>query len=949
MAHQENIETLLDRWKELREQGTEPSAEELCRDHPQLVGELEAKIEQFKATDTICETVKETDKKAKPPTETQDYVGDQEKTPVEETTVGAPRSFPANIGRFRVLERIGEGGFGTVYKAHDAQLDRMVAIKVPRNGRLSGDTERHRFEREARAVAQLRHDSIVSVFEVGEHDQTPYLVTEYVSGSTLSDWLTSNKLTFSDAARLTLQIARALEQAHEKGVIHRDVKPNNIMLDESGTPLLMDFGLAKRDTVDIDVTVEGEVLGTPAYMSPEQASGEVSRVDRRSDIYSLGVALYQLMTGKLPFNGTARRVYHQVLHEQPQAPSRVVPSVPHDLETICQRAMAKDPADRYQTATELADDLERFLNGKPIVARRVGVVRHLMRGMARRWQLTAGVAALVIMACVVFGLVGVFHRQTAPNDTPETPKAPPKVVAAEPSPKETPKVVEQQPPLPKPLPADLAIIPNDAIGFFAIDFVALRLSPGGTKLLRSISEDIGDLDRVFEESVGLQTNEINRVIGFIFRNKKTSVFSEPVVVVTALSPTSVAGLQERVKGNHKITVNGKGIYPSESSFTPAISFLTEQTFVIGEKRDLKDLLSRPPVKKSSWEAALKLAEEKHLVVAGLQPPEVLNQWLQDNLIKNYPSLKPLLNCQQATLAIDLTENTDTQIKLSFDFPSQGAPKENAAALETARQLLAKQIGFFLQHLATSNPQAMKVTQALGAFQNGLQQMDTKIDGNKVRLTMKTGKADILMAGLSDSMMASPVASPVVMASRKGNPVSNSLKQMGLAMHNYADDIGHFPPAAIRDKNGKPLLSWRVAILPYIEQEELYKQFRLDEPWDSPHNIQLLKKMPTIFKGKESRETETAYQVFVGPGTPFEPGKKVTFKNFRFGPINTVLIVETTKPVPWTKPQDIPIGKDRKFPEADSLFPPRIHALMADGSVRVFERTGPGIRKIFVDK
>ncbi len=306
------------------------------------------------------------------------------------------------FGRFELFESLGLGGFGTVWKARDTVLKRWVALKIPKNGQFCRE-EATTLLAKARAAARLKHPAIVQIYDAGIERGTAYIASEYVAGRSLRDELAGGPLSCRRAASIALRVADALDHAHEMGLVHRDLKPGNVLLDHCGNPYVADFGLAKVE--DLHAAVTGVMVGTVGYRPPEQASGH-GQVDRRADIYSLGVVLFEMVTGRRPFEGSLESVRSEIERTEPPRPRRWNGAVSRDLECICLKCLEKDPARRYPTAAALADDLRAFLRGDPLAARPLPAPVRLWRWCRRRPLAAAlSMTSVVLFATVVAGSI----------------------------------------------------------------------------------------------------------------------------------------------------------------------------------------------------------------------------------------------------------------------------------------------------------------------------------------------------------------------------------------------------------------------------------------------------------------------------------------------------------------------------------------------------------------
>lgn len=397
------IDQLMLRWEAARQRGKDPPPEELCAEHPQLVTAVRQRILAAQTMEHI-------------PGSTRSDSGGTLEAPG--AGAGPDGDVLPQIPGYDIVRVLDQGGMGVVYEARQRELGRTVAVKMISGPRL-GPTQLARFRTEAEASARLQHPNFVQIFEVGQVNGRPFFSMEFVDGGNLAQHLSRARPAPRHAADLVGTLARAIHTAHASGVVHRDLKPSNVMLTAAGVPKIADFGLAKRLDVESGHTLSGEVLGTPSYMAPEQAAGRTEQVGPASDVWALGAILYELLTGRPPFLGASPLdSLHQVTTQDPVPPARLAPATPPDLEAICLKCLEKDPAARYPSAHELAEDLQRFRDGRPVRARRIGKAHRAWK-WARRHREGVVLACTGAMTAVLATALLVGNDRPPPDTNPQ--------------------------------------------------------------------------------------------------------------------------------------------------------------------------------------------------------------------------------------------------------------------------------------------------------------------------------------------------------------------------------------------------------------------------------------------------------------------------------------------------------------------------------------------------
>lgn len=411
------LEAVIAKYLMAHEAGDELDRQVLLENYPEIA---QALSEFFEDHDRLLNQRQASNRKSQPTfpawRDVPNIATDRKPTELDATLDSANQAINVQthrgryFGGYELLQEISRGGMGVVYKARHLRLNRTVALKMILSGELAGREEVLRFHSEAEAAAQLEHPGIVPIYEIGEHQGQHFYSMAFIDGQSLADQLRDGPLPPDRAAALLVKIAQAVEFANSRGVIHRDLKPANILIDAAGSPRVTDFGVAKRMEGNSDLTRSGQILGTPAYMPPEQAAGQVNQIGPTTDVYSLGAILYATLTGRPPFEGsTPVETLMQVLEGEPTLPSKRQSGVPRSLESICMKCLEKNPSKRYASAEQLVEDLRRYLNNEPVAARPADIGQRLRRWCRREPALIAhwlGLLSILVTVQITYLLIG---------------------------------------------------------------------------------------------------------------------------------------------------------------------------------------------------------------------------------------------------------------------------------------------------------------------------------------------------------------------------------------------------------------------------------------------------------------------------------------------------------------------------------------------------------------
>jgi biopolymer transport protein ExbD len=855
------------------------------------------------------------------------------------------------LGPYEVIEVIGRGGCGVVLRAFDKKLGRVVAVKVLAPEHAANPAAKQRFEREARAAAAVSHPHVVTIHAVNEEHRTPYLVMECIDGQSLQEKLDkSGQMPIREILRIGMQTAHGLAAAHKQGLMHRDVKPANVLLENGVERVkLTDFGLA-RAVDDVGMTQTGVVTGTPAYMSPEQAEGRA--VDHRSDLFSLGSVLYAMATGRAPFRaGSTVATLRRVCDDEPRPIREVNPDLPEWLEPIVQKLHAKQPEDRFQTAQEVAELLGNLLaevqnpTGNPSLvaasaAPRTRPVASVdarphstdRRSARRRWTVAAAVLLVLLTGVGLTEATGVTRfsptivRYFSPAGT---------------------LVVEVDDP-------DVSVsIDGEEVVITGAGAREIRLKPGryavvATKDGKPVRRELVTVERNGRQVVriGVESaasgvaggeNSLENKNRVVVRMEPTGQFSFDGRIVT---PSEIPELlKAALAENPDLEV----FVDADEKFGPdAVGRLV----VFARELGAKHVSSSADGADVDGPLTLGMDEEGRFRLNGrLVSPFDVPRLLAGALAQN----------PERVVAIDLPKAPWTVAphvdQLEMIARTAGAKHVTRPAWsEPPREVDAHERRILVSVRDGENGLEVLLdgrSVPPGELEERLQAILRENRDEQVELavaadeTVRQEDADALVRKLKlvfgDRLVANLTGADLRRDAQQARR-KNQLRQVGIALHNFHDTYGSFPPAKSGkgyEDEGRPLLSWRVHLLPFLDQRALYERFHLDEPWDSAHNKTLLAEMPPLFKTTDD-PTTTTFLAVVGEGTAYEGREGLTFKDIRDGTSSTAYVVDAgrERAVPWTKPEDLPFDvEDPVRALGPSDFGNEFLVVTADGAVK----------------
>ncbi|MEL7499225.1 MAG: protein kinase [Planctomycetota bacterium] len=864
---------------------------------------------------------------------------------VPDSTGAIPKPL-AEHPRYEIVNLVGKGGMGRVYKARHRMMDRSVALKLINRQWIRNEEVIDRFHREVKTAASLDHPNIVTSHDAEQADDLHFLVMEFVDGVDLSETVKQRgSLPVAEACNYIRQVAEGLQYAHDRGMVHRDIKPHNLMVTLDRVVKILDFGLASltpqatpgepiSEDADGNLTVAGAIMGTPDFISPEQAR-DARKVDGRSDIYSLGMTLYYLLAGRVPFGeGSAIEKLKKHAEAEPAPLSQFRDDVPAELENIIHRMTAKNLAERFQSPQEVADALQPFANELATVSKPQPSLQKTRAagGSNFKW-----IGAAILFAILVTGGVFLLNLNNPETDYKSLDKFLTTVFQRKESTTTTQtSEFAREVQAARPFSYDLTLVPANAQRVVGARPRNILRDPQLAKLRESVPPLAGFTSLFVNENVA-------EVLAITL--PKSGRMSNPRIIILTVEQGDALEEVDRAVG---ILTSEPDDVGSEYHRTGYVSRegrlmvrqIDRKTVVLGTRKELDEhkLAMNDPKHNELREVATGMQECEAFVMASSQDilafgPEKAstNAGTINEILKQLRFLHEETKFVTATVAL----GEKPQLQLYLRAKAQERNHEVAMAVSEIRDQAMTLIREDMNLLADGTFFKDKESVAAAAASLLLSQV-----------TEPTPQDTVLDVPLSPAMssIVKMIGEQFDAKKIQRDRVQLSMKSISLGFFQFEAKHGYLPSASTKIPGAAHPVSWRVAILPYLGQKELYAQYKLDEPWDSEHNKTLLAKMPETYRhpGSWRQSTETNVVSFVGADSAVGSGDEpVRLGEFRDDPRLTILVAESAAGIPWTKPEDaledVPIIAGEPLPPIGGLGEVGWHAVFADGSVRFVPR------------